>query len=437
LSISIKHIRLLKYRSELDALPERKLIINTINAHSYNLAQKDAMFAKALTCSDVLIPDGVGIVKAIHWLKGIKVERIAGWDLFTFEMERLNRKGGVCFFLGSSIKVLELIMKKTSKEYTNIRMIGYSPRYKSDFTNEENKAMIDEIHAAMPDLILIGMTAPKQEKWVYLYRDLLKVNCHICAIGAVFDFYAGTVKRAPVWWQKHSLEWLYRLLMEPRRMWKRYIIGNILFIYYIFKEKFALQKSLPEQIQSENAKIAVQQVFATSKANPPIIESVQKKTSFYILMLLSIAIIVSSVGFFLYPVVYPRVFQKDLPNQSLLVTSIENTESNTPDQKDTLNQATTLSMPEIENKPEPVVKSQRNLKQGKYVLVVGSFPTQPEAERYANKLQNAGIECEIINIGNKLFRISIAGFDDKNEAEKHANQVKSMRYCENVWVARR
>ena len=240
MSISINHIRLLEHRSELNALPDRKLIINTINAHSYNIAQKDPLFAETLTQSDVLIPDGASIVMAIKWLKKIRIERITGWDLFTFEMEKLNQKGGVCFFLGSSVKVLELIIKKTSKDYSNIRMIGFSPRYRSDFTEYENQSMLDEIHAAKPDLLLIGMTAPKQEKWAYLHRDQLKVNCHICSIGAVFDFYAGTMNRAPLWLQEHGLEWLYRLMMEPRRMWKRYVIGNLLFLYYIFKEKYCL-----------------------------------------------------------------------------------------------------------------------------------------------------------------------------------------------------
>ena len=248
----INDIHLLTHRSDLKTLPDRKFIINTINAHSFNVAQKDALFAEALISSDVLLPDGAGIVKAVQWLKNERIERITGWDLFTFEMDKLNKKRGVCFFLGSSVKILELILKKSAEDYPNVRMIGYSPRYKSDFTEAENKSMIDDIHAANPDLILIGMTAPKQEKWSYLNYDQLNVNCHICAIGAVFDFYAGSMKRAPLWWQEHSLEWLYRLIIEPRRMWKRYIIGNFLFLCYIFKEKFFLRHATSEYYQPES-----------------------------------------------------------------------------------------------------------------------------------------------------------------------------------------
>lgn len=101
--------------------------------------------------------------------------------------------------------------------------------------------MIETVNAALPDLLWIGMTAPKQEKWAYAHLDELNVNCHIGTIGAVFDFFAGTVERAPLWWQRNGLEWLYRLLKEPRRMWRRYIIGNALFLWNVMKEKFFLK----------------------------------------------------------------------------------------------------------------------------------------------------------------------------------------------------
>ena len=163
-------------------------------------------------------------------------ERIAGWDLFTMEMERLNQKGGTCFFMGSSEKVLNLIREKAKTVYPNIRIETYSPPYKPEFSEEENRAIIEAINRANPDLLWIGMTAPKQEKWAYRHWDKLDIHCHCGTIGAVFDFFAGTMERAPLWWQEHSLEWLYRLLKEPKRMWRRYIIGNTLFIWNIFRE---------------------------------------------------------------------------------------------------------------------------------------------------------------------------------------------------------
>ena len=288
-------------KAELAALPEGKLLINTINAHSYNTARKDELFAEALTNGDVLIPDGVSIVKACRWIKAksLPKERIAGWNLFEFEMNKLEECGmknvecGVngeecgmlrsarrdacqsknvecgannssldnsqsasadhsklkiqnskfrerpltVMFMGSSQKVLDLIVKRAAEVYPHLKIVTYSPPYKPEFSDEDNKAIIEAINAVNPDLLWIGMTAPKQEKWTYSHWNELNIHCHVGTIGAVFDFFAGTVERAPIWWQRHGLEWLYRLLKEPKRMWRRYIIGNTLFLWNMLKEK--------------------------------------------------------------------------------------------------------------------------------------------------------------------------------------------------------
>lgn len=236
--LKLKEIKIVESKKELEALPEGKLLINTINAHSYNTALKDDFFAEALMKGDALIPDGASIVMACRKLKAKSQpkERIAGWDLFTMEMERLNRKGGTCFFMGSSEKVLKLIREKGKRVYPNIRIETYSPPYKPEFSEAENREIIEAINRANPDLLWIGMTAPKQEKWAYRHWNELHIHCHCGTIGAVFDFFAGTMERAPMWWQEHSLEWLYRLIKEPKRMWRRYIIGNTLFIRNVIRE---------------------------------------------------------------------------------------------------------------------------------------------------------------------------------------------------------
>ena len=279
----LKNLNILGSKAELAALPEGKLLINTINAHSYNTARRDELFAEALTNGDVLIPDGVSIVKACRWIKAksLPKERIAGWDLFEVEMNKLevcgmkNVECGVngeecgmnnssldnsqsasadhstfntqhsplrspqrtVMFMGSSQKVLDLIVKRAAEVYPHLKIVTYSPPYKPDFSEEDNKAIVEAINAADPDLLWIGMTAPKQEKWTYSHWNELNIHCHVGTIGAVFDFFAGTVERAPIWWQRHGLEWLYRLLKEPKRMWRRYIIGNTLFLWNMLKEK--------------------------------------------------------------------------------------------------------------------------------------------------------------------------------------------------------
>ena len=237
--MKLKDLDILTSRAELAKLPEGKLLINTINAFSYDNARKDVLFSEALQKGDVLIPDGISIVKACRFLnaKSQPKERIAGWDLFVYEMEKLNRVGGKVMFLGSSDAVLNLIRHRVAEKYPKIEVDTYSPPYKPEFSDEDNEAMISAINHSNPDLLWIGMTAPKQEKWAYTHLDRLDVHCHIGTIGAVFDFFAGTVKRAPERWQRVGLEWLYRLLSEPRRMWRRYFIGNAKFIYYIMLEK--------------------------------------------------------------------------------------------------------------------------------------------------------------------------------------------------------
>lgn len=235
--LKLKDIDLVESRAGLHALPEGKLMINTINAHSYNVAQTNSAFAAALQAG-VLIPDGASIVKACRWLgaKSQPTERIAGWDLFEFEMGRM-REGQTVMFMGSSERVLSLIRKRAAADYPGLRIVTYSPPYKEVFSESEDRDIVEAINHARPDLLWIGMTAPKQETWVWQHWPLLDVDCHVGAIGAVFDFYAGTSRRAPVWWQRHSLEWLYRLIIEPRRMWRRYLIGNVKFLYNIMKEK--------------------------------------------------------------------------------------------------------------------------------------------------------------------------------------------------------
>ena len=249
----LKTLTILGSKAELASLPEGKLLINTVNAHSFNTAKKDQLFADALTNGDVLIPDGVSIVKACRWIKAKSQpkERIAGWDLFSFEMEKLERESDglrtkseeskTVMFMGSSQKVLDLIVKRAAVDYPHLKVVTYSPPYKPEFSDEDNKAIIDAINAANPDLLWVGMTAPKQEKWTYSHWKELNIHCHVGTIGAVFDFFAGTYKRAPQWWQEHSLEWLYRLIKEPKRMWRRYVLGNPLFLWNITLEAIGIR----------------------------------------------------------------------------------------------------------------------------------------------------------------------------------------------------
>lgn len=222
--------------SYLDNWQNEKILINTLNVHCFNTAKQDIKYYEALLSSNVLLPDGDGIILALRFLYGIRLHKIAGYDLFLYEMKRLNLSGGKCFFLGSSVEVLRLIKKKIEEKYPGLESDFYSPPYKPEFNKTDNHLMTDAINAFSPDVLFIGMTAPKQEKWAFEHFKELNTK-HICCIGAVFDFVAGTIERSPKWMIRISLEWFYRFIKEPKRLWRRYIIGNMKFIYWVLKEK--------------------------------------------------------------------------------------------------------------------------------------------------------------------------------------------------------
>lgn len=214
-------------------------VINTINPHSYCVADKDLDFKEALKNSDILLPDGIGIVWAEKFLNGNSIKKIAGYDLFLFLMNKLNNENGSVFFLGASENTLEKIKYKSSEEYPNITFSYYSPPYKLSFSEKDSKIMCDEVNFFNPDVLFVGMTAPKQEKWVHEFKNHLNAK-NICNIGAVFDFYAGNVNRAPEFIVRLGLEWLHRS-MKSIRLFKRNFISNPKFILHILKLKFFLK----------------------------------------------------------------------------------------------------------------------------------------------------------------------------------------------------
>ncbi len=211
-------------------------VICTLNPHSYVLAAKDILFREALQGADYLIPDGVGIRIAARVLEHEKIERIAGADLHEVVLASLDQRHGSCFYLGSTGETLQKIRERLTAEYPNVRMASYSPPYREVFSENENRDMLSAIDSFSPDVLFVGMTAPKQEKWVHENRYRLNVPI-VCSIGAVFDFYAGTVKRSGTVWIKLGLEWLPRLLREPRRLWRRNFISTPLFLWHVCVHK--------------------------------------------------------------------------------------------------------------------------------------------------------------------------------------------------------
>jgi N-acetylglucosaminyldiphosphoundecaprenol N-acetyl-beta-D-mannosaminyltransferase len=208
------------------------------NPHSLIEAEDDPLFTEAMKKADLITPDGIGIVIASKILGGTIRKRITGSDVFAGLMFALNQRNGYrVFFLGSTEETLTKIRRKTRQDFPNIAEIGtFSPPFKSKFSEEDNRQMIEAINRFKPHVLWVGMTAPKQEKWIYQNKDKIDVN-FIGAIGAVFDFYVGNVKRSHPFFLKTGLEWLPRLIQEPRRLWRRNFISNPKFLFWVIKSR--------------------------------------------------------------------------------------------------------------------------------------------------------------------------------------------------------
>ena len=211
-------------------------VINTINPHSYCEALTDNEFREALKQSDILLPDGIGIVWAEKFLNKNSIKRIAGYDLFIFLMKKLESEKGSVFFLGSSLETLTKIKTKVKQDFPNIKVGYYSPPFKSEFSHIDSQQMCNSVNIFKPDVLFVGMTAPKQEKWSYQFKNQLQTR-NICSIGAVFDFYAGNVKRAPEFFIRIGMEWIHRSITSNRLL-KRNIVSTPKFILHIYALKF-------------------------------------------------------------------------------------------------------------------------------------------------------------------------------------------------------
>lgn len=204
------------FSSRLDVIaPEiDKLLINTFSPNSYGLALSDKKFETALKNTDVLVLDGIGIALGSLLLNGKNIKKISGQDCFDHYMAVANKKNWKVYFLGSSEQTLKKITDRVKKEYPNVITGTYSPPFKPEFSDEDNNHMVNAINAFKPDVLFVGLTAPKQEKWAYQHRN--KVNARIIStIGNVFDWYAGNSKRPAKIWIDLRLEWLVRIFLRP------------------------------------------------------------------------------------------------------------------------------------------------------------------------------------------------------------------------------
>lgn len=207
---------------------EEKTFIITANPETFMKAKKDNILKEAILQEGTLVvPDGIGIVKAANFLKYALKERIPGIEITQHLIKEAAKYNKSIYLFGASKVVIKHLVEKLNIQYPNLRIIGYTDGY----VKAKDK-VFNKILKLKPDIILIALGIPQQEKLIYKHYHKFNKGIFI-GVGGSFDVISGVKKRAPLFWRKLNLEWLYRLLKEPKRI-KRFIKGNILFIYEIF-----------------------------------------------------------------------------------------------------------------------------------------------------------------------------------------------------------
>lgn len=225
----------------------KKHYICVPNAYSTVIANKDRQFQEIINKAGFTIPDGMPLVWYSKTFKRSLKARISGFELFSAYSRKMDEQGISCFFLGGKDgSAAETIVKKYRNEFKNIKIAGYYvPPFLDEFKGEEKLKILKTINKLRPDVVWVGMSAPKQEKWISDNIEDLDIGM-ACGVGAVFDFYSGKIRRAPGWMQRTGLEWLYRIFADPGRLFKKYLIYNtkfmVLIVRDIFKRMFRLKK---------------------------------------------------------------------------------------------------------------------------------------------------------------------------------------------------
>lgn len=202
-----------------------------VNADCANIAWKDSVYMKVLHNSAMNFADGIGLKIAGRLTDSQIKQNVNGTDLFPRLAKKMSGTGLGLYFLGARPEVNQALLQKTADDYPELKIVGGHHGY---YSPEEETAIIQEINRLKPDLLLVAFGAPRQEKWIA--EKLPELNVKVAmGVGGLFDFFSGRTERAPVWMREIGMEWFFRFLQEPQRMWRRYFIGNALFLYRVIR----------------------------------------------------------------------------------------------------------------------------------------------------------------------------------------------------------
>jgi len=231
---------------QFDQIRDSPSVVNTINPHSFITAETDLKFKKALLRSDFLLVDGIGLKLILLFFRLKNIKNLNGVDLHSYLIQNFRLENLNVFYFGSSSEVVENIKHKLIRECPNWNVKCLSPPFKSKFDESENDYFITEINSHKPDILFVGMTAPKQEKWVFDNYEKIQAK-YIVSIGAVFDFYSGCKPSPPAVFSTLKLIWLFRLFTDFKHVWRRTFVSLPKFIIFNILnsgiERFSFKKS--------------------------------------------------------------------------------------------------------------------------------------------------------------------------------------------------
>lgn len=239
MNTEIDNLTMKETLDEIDKLilKNDKSYVVTPNVDHIVMLETDVELKNIYRDASLILTDGKPLLWISKWYKTPIKEKISGSDLFPLLCEMAAKKGYSMFFLGAAEVVAAKAAENLKKKYNGLKIVGtYSPPYGFEKDEIESEKIIDMVKEAHPDILILGLGSPKQEKFVYHYCKDLGVPISL-GLGASLDFEAGNIRRAPKWMSNHGLEWLYRLIKEPKRMFKRYIIDDCKIVKLIIKYK--------------------------------------------------------------------------------------------------------------------------------------------------------------------------------------------------------
>lgn len=205
-------------------------VVCICNVHSVVTARQDPEFLDVITRSDLATPDGAPVAWMLRLLSGRRQQRINGPDLMWKYCGVAESTGQSVYLYGASQGTLGALRARLAENFPKLRIAGfYSPPYRA-LTADEDEAVVRQINDSGAGVVWVSLGCPKQEKWMMAHRG--RINAVMVGVGAAFDYHAGTLKRAPLWMQRTGMEWFHRLVSEPRRLWRRYLVTNSLFILH-------------------------------------------------------------------------------------------------------------------------------------------------------------------------------------------------------------